>query len=205
MASPARKKRTRTLPPLPSIETPPAAQRDAVLAADKKTVLREPTAERAQWRDPDDLDMRMRAPKVVTAFRRVDQLARLQESGAITREQHDAAKRFQRDAEQTEGAWPGRDMAAIRVDATPSGPGEVQLLAIRRYREAVQCLGQRGSAILSMVVLENCSVSDLVRRLELQQHYVAVGMVVAVLDRLCEHYDAPRKARSALASAPAFP
>jgi hypothetical protein len=53
MASPGRRKRTRTLPVLPSIEAPPAAQREAVLAADKKIVLREAIAERANWRDPD--------------------------------------------------------------------------------------------------------------------------------------------------------
>jgi len=160
MASPARKKRTRTLPILPSIEAPPVAQREAVLASDRKTVLREAIAERANWRDPDDMDVHTRAPKVVTAFRRVDQLARLLDSGAITREHHDAAKRFLR-RRGGGGARPGRDLAAICVDATPNGPGEVQLLAIRRYREAVQCLGQRGSAILSMVVLENCNVSEI--------------------------------------------
>ena len=57
-------------------------------------VLREAVAERAQWRDPSDLDVRTRAPKVVTAFRRVDQLQRMHEAGAISREQHNAAKRF---------------------------------------------------------------------------------------------------------------
>jgi hypothetical protein len=42
---------------------------------------------------------------------------------------------------------------------------------------------------LALVVLENASVSDLVRRLGVQQHYTALGMLIAVLDRLCEHYN----------------
>lgn len=87
-------------------------------------------------------------------------------------------------------------MTGVRIDATPTGPGDVRLVAIRRYRKAVQCLGQRGSAILAMVVLENCSVSDLVRRLGVAQHYAALGMLIAVLHRLCEHYDAPKQQRA---------
>jgi hypothetical protein len=47
------------------------------------------------------------------------------------------------------------------------------------------------------VVLENASVSDLVRRLGVTQHYCALGMLIAVLDRLVEHYEAPKREQPA--------
>jgi hypothetical protein len=61
----------------------------------------------------------------------------------------------------------------------------------------VQAIGQRGSAVLALVVLENCSVSELVRRLGVSQHYCALGMLIAVLDRLVEHYEAPKREQPA--------
>lgn len=93
MASPARKKRTRTLPALPSVKLPPAIQRYPIKS---KTglVLREAIVEAASWRDPSDLAPNARAPKVVTAFRRVDQLQRLHEGGSISQEHLNAGKRF---------------------------------------------------------------------------------------------------------------
>jgi hypothetical protein len=62
-------------PPRPQKTHPPAAPVHRTAAG--ALVLREATAEEARWRDPDDPDAHARAPKVVTALRRVDQLARL--------------------------------------------------------------------------------------------------------------------------------
>jgi hypothetical protein len=189
----ARKKKT--LPALPSVEGPPAIQRRQITTANG-AVLREPMVEHAEWRDPDDLNPNARAPRVVVAFRRVDQLLKLAEAGTgITDEHVTAGQRFMRDAEAADGARPGRDLAEGRIDGAQSGPGDSRLFALRRYREAVQAVGQRGSAIVTLVVVENCTISDLARRLGVKQHYAALGMLIAALDRLAEHYwpKAPRQ------------
>lgn len=169
-------------------ERAPRAQREAVLDR-HGLVVREAIAEASSWRDPDDLNPNARSPRLVAGYRRVDELRRLYVSGGVTEKQFKAAQQLLTDCELAGGARPGSQPASVRVDAASQfGPGQVQLDAARRFREAMQVLGQFASAVLMYALLENAKVSEVARNFNVQ-HYQALGWLQGALERLVEHYD----------------
>lgn len=146
--------------------------------------------ELTDWRDPDDKaamerDALGRAHrKTVVGWRVIDPLARL----PCSSEHLQAANRLRADWERGSGATGGgMDLGRVDQSGSRDTAQANQLLARRRYEGAVQAVGMRGCVMLLPVVLGGCTVSDLIRRLKLDQRVVQTR-VMSALDRLVEHY-----------------
>ena len=97
--------------------------RTATIRAADRSIIREPTAVRDEWLDPDDLDRSTRVPKKVVGFRRADTLLTLQKrsDGKISKRHVDAADLFRSDYQiGVEGARPGRGRDLV-PSVLPSG------------------------------------------------------------------------------------
>lgn len=71
--------------------------------------------------------------------------------------------------------------------ATFSGPGDAQLGAIERYRDAMLALGPALSSIVVAVVLLNWTVAEVAGRWQTSPDR-AFGRLASAMDRLCDHY-----------------
>lgn len=177
-----------------------AAQRHAVADPVTGEIIRDPRVERAEWRDPTDLDPHRRHARLICGFRRVDVLRNLHARGGLVTPQHlVAAERLTADYEISIAGASLRDPSQPAIRSTAGGPGDAQLAAATRYREAVEAVGPAAYAVLTPVVLDNWTVRELAARRGVGQQ-VALGLLVAALDRLVEWYDslaAPRHQRAA--------
>jgi hypothetical protein len=155
--------------------------------------------EAGAWRDPDDSNPNRRTAKMVQGHRRIDVLAGLHVNGnLVTAEHMRAAKRYRTAYEiGHEGARPaGAASGPVQETLQPGGPTLAQLDQMAVYREATAAVGPRLCAILIPVVLDNRDVStwckgrgpvdEAGRRTDLRRD-VGMGMLVAALDRLCDH------------------
>lgn len=178
----------------------PAAQRHAVVDSATGDVIRGPRVERAEWRDPTDLDPHRRHARTVSGFRRVDVLRNLHARGGLVTPQHlVVAERLTADYEIGIAGASLRDPSQPAIRSTAGGPGDAQLAAATRYREAVEAVGPSAYAVLTPVVLDNWTVRELAARRGVGQQ-VALGLLIAALDRLVEWYDclaAPRPQKAA--------
>lgn len=173
----------------------PAIRRTAVVAADG-AVLREPTAERAAWREPDDTNRFRRTAPLVQGWRRHSVLDRLyrvscSRSGLLRREHVRAGDRYALDAEEAGGGAATLRYQAdvVRVAPGPREGGNPRAAsAQRRLAEARAVLGESATTVLDLVVVGNVDVKAVAGRLECPEK-VAMGRLVAALDRLVEHYD----------------
>ncbi len=148
----------------------------------------------AEWRDPADNNPNARKPKTVRGHRRYDVLRGLKDGGDLVTIQHVAtADRYRLDYEVGhEGANPGGEGGLVRVDQAyqEDGPTHRRLAAMARYREATVAVGQTLNVILVHVVLLNRDVTSYAVPRNIRRE-IAMGYLVAALDRLLEHYGEP--------------
>ena len=160
----------------------PAAQRRPALGKDG-SVLREPVA------TPDSLR---------PGFRRVWTIDVMHAScpREVTKAHVAAARRLLNDCEI--GVWGASQGGANldRVDsASPDGlnPWSPQLVALRRFEEAMASLRSASRLTIQRVVIENWTITRLAERLGIHRHR-AHGRIWAGLEDLREHYAPQREA-----------
>jgi len=166
------------------------------------TLIRGPTAIRAEWVDPEDMDRSKRTPRKVSGYRRTDALVGLQKrsDGKITQKHLDAADKL-RDAYQigVEGARPGQGRSFAQ-DAVMTGfaagdymKHDDRLGALQRYKLALRAVGPSLAGILVHVVLLNRDLAAWAKERkslsgrELTSHDCR-GYLIAGLDALVDHF-----------------
>lgn len=154
-------------------------------------LIRPPTAERAEWRDPDDMAPNRRTVRMVSSWRFSDVLAKQAKINSQINKRHiRAANHLRRDYELgVAGARPGYQRPAIR-DASfgpGSGPTEATALALLRYDRARRAVGPLFEILLHVVIGNNDAASY--RGMGRQ----AAGYLLAALDALAEHYEPEEK------------
>lgn len=157
---------------------------------------RAPTAVAAKWRDPDDLNAGRRSPREIKGTRASDPLVALSNrSGSLVTAAHlRAAGRFLADYEV--GVLGARqnmpEKAGGRGSPGAMYPSEQQCARLRSVQIAERAVGPTGVRILHHVV---CGIPDPLRR-DVASYarrfginaQVAMGLLVATLERLVEHY-----------------
>lgn len=165
--------------------------RKATITDHTGRVLREPTAERGEWIDPDDMRPNRRTPKMVSGFRAIDVLQSARKRNSLITKKHIKAAQHLRQAYDLgiEGARPGyvRPEVGTAYYGGQSGPQEMQLMALQSYENARAALGPLFPILLHVVLL-NLEVTTF-RNLGRQ----AMGYLVAALDALVDHYDPPKE------------
>jgi uncharacterized protein DUF6456 len=149
---------------------------------------RPPIAERAQWDDPDDRNIRSKTARQVIGHRRVDPLVTIHRREGLVTESHlRAAVRYRDDYETgIEGATPPKDEG--QSSAGPGAGMDARLDAMARFRQATQAVGQRLSRILVAIVLGLEDVTRYAASVRINRH-IAMGYLIAALDRLAEFYE----------------
>lgn len=174
------------------IESPvPAAQRLAVMSPDG-SVFSPPKVTSSSWRDPDDMNVRSRAPKMVHGgYRRCDPLAVLVRSNSMITVEHLCASDFYRLAWELGpgGAIAGgREMFFVHRSFTPSmGPAEIRCQAMANWLWTQRQLSTPAKACLAAVVLDGQSVSSWAAARGGDRRY-AIGYLTSVLDQLTVIY-----------------
>jgi hypothetical protein len=167
-------------------------------------VIRDPIVVAAQWDDPDDKNERSKTPRQVLGKRRNDPLMMLlnRRDSSVTKHHVASAERFRADYEVGElGARPDQTIGFVSCSAgSPGGPTEVRLDALRRYRNAKRALGRSSAALLHVVLIDRIDVTTHAEDRGISRH-VAMGMLIAALDRLQEHYDGAASEHAAVISA----
>lgn len=172
-------------------ELAPAAQRQAVLGP-SGVVLREAIVEREERRDPDDMNPNRRAAKTVSGFRRRDTLRHIAFTNASVTDEHlDAAERLAIDWELAAGGGGGDSFTGVRVDISAIS-ADPPIVAMTRFRKAVQAVGQIGCSVLLPVVLENVTITALGERMRLRRQTISKRLVDA-LDTLVKYYDGTKR------------
>ena len=155
--------------------------------------------EQTSWRDPDDDNPNRRTPKMVQGHRRIDHLLRMQRENIIDERQAASGVRFRDDYEIGEGARVGSERSEIKAGGVPE-PDATQLDALRRYRLAVQAVGQGRCSLIMHVCLHNLSLTQWVDRKRMQNEDDAARsrprLIVQAtqefresMDLLVKHYD----------------
>lgn len=108
-------------------------------------------------------------------------------AGTISREQYEAAARYERDYTIAQGG--SAEPLGVFVDRSvgPGGMGVARIDAQTRYRKANQAVGLVLSPVLSWCVLSTGTVTGYAQTRNWPVHR-AVGYLCAALDRLAEHY-----------------
>ena len=172
-------------------ELAPAAQRKSVVAQDG-TVLREPVVTMSTWAEPGNT-----TTKLVTGYRRTDSLLTLHQRGELITNNHlIIADRYVRDYEVgMEGGRPGYDrLLAIQSGFHGVEPSRMRLNALQRLRAANKSVGTSLLPILHDVVVKNTTLKDWAQRNRVNAQ-VALGRLVATLDRLSDHYASAQSTR----------
>jgi hypothetical protein len=186
--------------------------RDVVVSTDPvvtrrvavERTIREPLAVEAQWNDPDDKNERSKTPRQVIGKRRSDPLMMLlnRRDSSVTKHHMAAAERYRADYEVGElGARPDQTVGFASVSAgSPGGPTQVRLDALKRYRDAKRALGRSSAGLLHTVLIERIDITTNAEERGISRH-VAMGMLIAALNRLEEHYAGAASAHAAVISA----
>jgi hypothetical protein len=148
--------------------------------------------ELAEWRDPTDDNPNARTPKTVKAYRRVDVLATLYKRGGLVTLEHRAGAERYRTAyevghEGAVGGGSGGRGERVQECYQPGGPTMARLDQLSVYRAATQAVGPTLSGVLMHVVLLNSDVTGWAEWRGVRRE-VAMGFLIAALDRLCEHF-----------------
>lgn len=190
--------------PLPSpIETPrkrSAKQRAHVMALlddDRNEARVIPTvrlnsAIEAEWRDPADVSVYRKKPRLIRGHRSWDAIEYLLERKDLARRQVVAARRVRKDYEiGVVGLRGGTGNPLDRVSGSfgPSdGPGETKSRSLEQFNQARIAVGKSLWGMIQAIVLENESVS--VYALRVDVHYqTAQSRLMSALDRLADHYE----------------
>ena len=125
--------------------------------------------------------------RTVRGAQRVPGYHRLWREGSITDQQRDAADRYNVLAARASGAVWRPDGPAVRQPGQNYGPTEMQIDATTRLRLARAVLGRHGTRIADLVAIDGASTEAVASALGTSRH-VARGSIVAVLERLAEHW-----------------
>lgn len=150
----------------------------------------------AQWDDPDDTNPNSRQPWQVFGARKRDGLRAMRERGSITEAMWIAAEYFRRDYETADGA---KEATGERV-GSPSGfrglePGDRQLDALRRVREATQAVGMMGNPPLVVCVV-GCGTIEMLAAEMRCRPGPAADRLRGTLTLLADYYAGPRGAET---------
>ena len=176
---------------------PPEIRRRQIREAGPAGVLlREATAVKSSWADPDDANERAKTARLVLGLRAAGPLDHMR-SPSITEAHRKAASRFAATVETIMSAGYGsraRTPDGMPVTkATACAPlTERALAAIGEHRAACQALGIIATALLMRLLVEGRTIREIADEpaddQARQRREVALGRVVAGLDRLVEHY-----------------
>lgn len=178
---------------------PPSVQRLAIVDADG-VIIRDPTAIKAEWRDPADTQAMTKTAgkigaKYISGWRRVWTIDSLAKSSPaeFTEPLVKAATRFLNDWEQRSGAAQSGGLNG-RVDGGADGPGRVdaQIEAGKRVDAAKVAVGGNAFIVLGMAVVENWKLTRIAEVHGITRDK-ASALVWAALLRLREHYDGQRR------------
>ncbi len=182
--------------PVPTIRTKPITITDGT----GKTTSREPTAERASWRDPEDTSPNRRTARMIDGYRAADALTTLKKRGGPITPLHMQAAIALRNAYEIGelGARPGYERPEISSPqfGPMDGPQTMRLDALKSYRDAKQSVPRSQWPILEHVVIKNASVSSYGTKNHRRRDQ-AVGYLIAALDCLVDHYDLKNKSKKA--------
>lgn len=158
------------------------------------------TAHEATWRDPADVDVRRRSPKIITGMRAHDGLDALQQSGTLTRAQIGAAKRLRRDWEigcQMTGGSVDWEKAPTSQGAVPVGISERVMQFLEPFTRAKEALG-RLFEIVDCICLQEQAIKDYAVRWRINPSS-ASGRLYSAVEALRDHYqklDGPTEEKS---------
>ena len=191
-------KHRKTLPPLlsESADLGPDIRRVPILAADRVTIIRDATAEDAEWTDPDDLNPQRRKARKIQGARAADPLQAMAQRGTLITERHlKAARKLTDDYER--GVLGARPSAATGGQ-TKAGfsaaqyPEEARLACLTNVRHAQAAVGATGWLILSHVVLGIPDPANRTVRAYAARHgmheQAAAGLLFGAIERLAEYY-----------------
>ena len=159
----------------------------------KGKVLRDPTVEKATWRDPADTSPNRRDAKEVDGYRVAELLVVLKRWGGaeITDLHIKAGRRLMRDYELGEvGARPGWERPEVGSGGFVSsdGPTVQRLNALRAFRAAKASVPPSQWPVIETVVIGNTPVKQYAEKRQMRTR-AAIGYLVAALDCLVDHYD----------------
>ena len=155
--------------------------------------LRDPTVEKATWRDPADTSPNRRDAKEVDGYRVAESLVVLKRWGGaeITDLHIKAGRRLMRDYELGEvGARPGWERPEVGGGGFGSGDGPTvqRLNALRAFRAAKASVPPSQWPVIETVVIGNTPVKQYAEKRQMRTR-AAIGYLVAALDCLVDHYD----------------
>ena len=177
-----------------AVDLGPDIRRRTILAADRTTVLREPTAEAGEWRDPDDDNPQRRKARTISGSRAADPLQAMAMRGKLVTERHlKAAQRLLDDWEfGVLGARPSSVKTGGGGYQAAQYPEEARLAHLADARAARAAVGERGFSVLAHVVLGIPEPEQRTVRAYAQRHgmheQTATGLLFGALERLAEHY-----------------
>jgi hypothetical protein len=125
--------------------------------------------------------------RTVRGAQRVPGYHRLWREGSITDEQREAADRYRDLAERASGACWRPDRPPVRQPGQGYGPSEMQIDAEHELRRARDAIGRHGRRVADMIAIAGLTLEDIGSSLS-QSRHVARGAVLAVLERLVEHW-----------------
>lgn len=149
------------------------------------------TAALSEWRDPEDLAVRRRSPKLIHGYRSEDAVQTLLDNGSISKRHAQAARRFRKLYETGEvGLRPSRDLSMPPAGfASGSPPSEFRLHALESYQNACAALGHHLSTVILAIVISGHSIEFYATRRRMNRSK-ASGYVLAALDLLSDHFKA---------------
>jgi hypothetical protein len=173
---------------------PPQVQRVAVIGIGG-LIIRDAIVEPVEWKDPDDAAARFKktGARTIRGWKRVwtiDVLHRKPNS-EVSEAHVKAATRLVDDHQRREGVVSGGRASGSDTDM---GPIDVRVAAGIRYEAAMEFVGVSGASILFRVVILNWTLAKLAERIGSTSDRT-LGRLMAVLDRLVEHYDSGKRKR----------
>lgn len=170
----------------------PAVRRATIKGADGQ-VIRGPTADRAEWRDPDDTNVYAKHAREITGWRAHDALLNLSKHNPnVTDEHKAAASLYQRAWESGPGgARPGYEptmQPGSKYFGPSSGPDEAVRDGMRSWLSVQRYLrSERAREVLHIVLIDRKDVTAWCKRSNWSVK-AGVGYLIATLDQLVEYY-----------------
>lgn len=155
------------------------------------------------WRDPSDFNVQRRTAKEGSWLRAVDPINVLVEKGTLDRHQVYAATRFRREVELGSDMRGGPDRSGAHAGFGPTSVSEIRLQHAERLRITTAALGRLADTILC-ICIKGETIGDYADRQHLNRR-VVVGMLIASVMRLQDHYeiiDRPKRRLAHDATAP---
>ena len=158
-------------------------------------IIREPLVISDTWRDPTDTSSQAQrhGAKMVKGARVAWQIERLHRSSPreITEAHVKAATHYMRDFDMGVQGATGSGWAEAVDGGSNDGYSAARIEALTAHRLANASLGNSGVHIITMVIVNNATITKLATNLKTNNHR-AMGRFIATMDRLRDHYDAQK-------------